>query len=79
MAHYENTAEEILYALDDKVDMVVVGAGTGGSVTGIARKIKEVCPDCKVKAFHRLIWYTTSSLVLSITFKNLLKQLLSIH
>uniref|UniRef100_A0A0N5ALH1 cystathionine beta-synthase n=1 Tax=Syphacia muris TaxID=451379 RepID=A0A0N5ALH1_9BILA len=48
MAHYENTAEEILYALDDKVDMVVVGAGTGGSVTGIARKIKEVCPDCKI-------------------------------
>lgn len=48
MAHYENTAEEILYALDDKVDMIVVGAGTGGTVTGMAKKIKEICPNCKV-------------------------------
>lgn len=48
LAHYENTAEEILYALNDKVDMVVVGAGTGGSVTGIARKVKEICPDCRI-------------------------------
>ncbi|VDD85763.1 unnamed protein product [Enterobius vermicularis] len=48
MAHYENTAEEILYALDDKIDMVVVGAGTGGSITGIARKVKEICPNCKI-------------------------------
>ena len=30
--------------------MVVIGAGTGGTVTGIARKIKEKLPDCKVYA-----------------------------
>uniref|UniRef100_F1KY30 Cystathionine beta-synthase n=1 Tax=Ascaris suum TaxID=6253 RepID=F1KY30_ASCSU len=48
LAHYDNTAEEILYALDDKVDMVVIGAGTGGTVTGIAKKVKEICPKCKV-------------------------------
>lgn len=28
--------------------MVVVGSGTGGTVTGIARKLKEKCPECKV-------------------------------
>ena len=28
--------------------MVVIGAGTGGTVTGIARKIKEKLPNCKV-------------------------------
>lgn len=28
--------------------MVVVGAGTGGSVSGIGRKIKEKCPSCIV-------------------------------
>ncbi|VDM45127.1 unnamed protein product [Toxocara canis] len=50
LAHYDNTAEEILYALDDKVDMVVIGAGTGGTVTGIAKKVKEICPDCKIVA-----------------------------
>lgn len=48
MVHYESTSEEILEAMDDRVDMVVVGTGTGGSITGIARKIHERCPDCKV-------------------------------
>jgi cysteine synthase len=28
--------------------MVVLTAGTGGTVTGIGRKIREKCPDCKV-------------------------------
>ena len=31
-----------------KVDMVVLGAGTGGTITGVARKIKEKCPNAKV-------------------------------
>lgn len=48
LAHYDGTAEEILDACDGKVDMIVCGAGTGGTVTGIARKIKQRCPDCKV-------------------------------
>lgn len=28
--------------------MVVIGSGTGGTVTGVARKLKEKCPECKV-------------------------------
>lgn len=28
--------------------MVVMGAGTGGTITGVARKIKEKLPNCKV-------------------------------
>uniref|UniRef100_A0A914HI22 cystathionine beta-synthase n=1 Tax=Globodera rostochiensis TaxID=31243 RepID=A0A914HI22_GLORO len=48
LAHYEGTAEEILDALDGKVDMVVVGVGTGGSITGISRRIKKANPDCKI-------------------------------
>lgn len=47
-AHYEHTAVEILQDLDNKVDMVVMGAGTGGTITGIAKKIKEVCPHAIV-------------------------------
>ena len=31
-----------------KVDMVVGGAGTGGTIAGIGKKIKEVLPNCKV-------------------------------
>ncbi len=44
-AHYEHTANEILKDLDNKVDMVVMGAGTGGTISGVAKRIKEVCPD----------------------------------
>ncbi|XP_022076617.1 cystathionine beta-synthase a [Acanthochromis polyacanthus] len=48
LAHYDTTAEEILEQCDGKVDMVVLGAGTGGTITGIARKLKERCPNIKV-------------------------------
>ncbi len=47
-AHYHNTAEEIIKDLDAKIDMVVVGTGTGGTLTGIAKRLKEVNPDIKV-------------------------------
>jgi cystathionine beta-synthase len=50
LAHYDGTGSEILYQLDKKIDMVVLGAGTGGTVTGIGRRIKEECPNCKVVA-----------------------------
>jgi len=48
LAHYDGTAEEILDQCDNKVDMVVLTAGTGGTLTGIARKIKERNPACKI-------------------------------
>ncbi|XP_013135710.1 PREDICTED: cystathionine beta-synthase-like [Papilio polytes] len=48
LAHYDGTAEEILWSLDDDVDMVVIGAGTCGTVSGIGHKIKERCPKCVI-------------------------------
>jgi cystathionine beta-synthase len=42
--HYDTTAAEILEDLKGQVDMVVMGAGTGGTITGVARRIKEACP-----------------------------------
>jgi cystathionine beta-synthase len=50
LAHYDSTAEEVLKQTDGKVDMIVIGAGTGGTVTGIGRKFKEVIPECQVVA-----------------------------
>jgi cystathionine beta-synthase len=44
-AHYRHTADEILKDLNGKVDMVVMGAGTGGTITGVAKRLKEVCPN----------------------------------
>eukprot|EP00124_Ichthyophonus_hoferi_P003027 Ihof_evm3s237 gene=Ihof_evmTU3s237 len=48
IAHYDTTAEEILYQCDGQVDMLVAGAGTGGTISGIARKLKEKCPNIKI-------------------------------
>jgi len=48
IAHYDSTAEEIYHQLKGKVDMVVIGAGTGGTVTGIGRKLKEKLPNITV-------------------------------
>lgn len=48
LAHYDTTAEEILQQCDGKLDMLVASAGTGGTITGIARKLKEKCPGCKI-------------------------------
>ena len=48
LAHYHGTGQEILNDLNGKVDMVVMGAGTGGTITGVAQKIKESCPDCLI-------------------------------
>jgi len=48
LAHEEGTGQEILDDLDGQVDMVVIGAGTGGTVTGVSKRIKEHNPDCIV-------------------------------
>ncbi|KAM5275556.1 cystathionine beta-synthase isoform 2-T2 [Hipposideros larvatus] len=48
VAHYDSTAEEILQQCDGKLDMLVASAGTGGTITGIARKLKEKCPGCRI-------------------------------
>ncbi|TKS66995.1 Cystathionine beta-synthase [Collichthys lucidus] len=45
LAHYDTTAEEILEQCDGKLDMLVTGVGTGGTLTGVARKMKEKCPN----------------------------------
>ena len=48
MAHIEGTALEIWEDLNGKVDMVVGGAGTGGTISGIATFMKEHNPNCKI-------------------------------
>ncbi|CAG8595283.1 9353_t:CDS:2, partial [Cetraspora pellucida] len=48
IAHYDHTAEEILKSCDGKIDMFVAGTGTGGTITGVARKLKEKCPGVKI-------------------------------
>merc|ERR1719352_1399656 len=50
LAHYDTTAEEILEQTNGGKDMthLVLSAGTGGTLTGISRKIKEKAPHVTV-------------------------------
>ena len=47
-AHYEFTAEEILKDMNNDISMLVAGVGTGGTTTGIAKKLKEKIPTIKI-------------------------------
>lgn len=47
-AHYNYTAQEIIDDMGDNVDMVVAGVGTGGTITGIAKRLKEFKPSIKI-------------------------------
>ncbi|WP_135666963.1 PLP-dependent cysteine synthase family protein [Halorhabdus rudnickae] len=49
-AHYETTGPEILDALDGEVGAIVVGVGSGGTLTGITRAVRERVPDVRVVA-----------------------------
>ena len=44
-AHYNSTAQEILDEFGTDLNMVVISTGTGGTITGIAKKLKESIPD----------------------------------
>jgi cysteine synthase len=43
-AHYQGTAQEILDDFGTDLHMVVMGVGTGGTITGVAKRLKEEIP-----------------------------------
>ena len=47
-AHYRFTAQEIIDDFGDNLDMVVMGVGTGGTITGTARRLKEHNPNITI-------------------------------
>jgi len=48
--HRETTAQEIWRDTDGKVDVLVAGTGTGGTITGVAQALKELKPEFKAVA-----------------------------
>jgi cystathionine beta-synthase len=48
LAHEQTTGPEILRQMDGKVDAVVVGVGSGGTLTGIGRYLRRASPDTEM-------------------------------
>lgn len=48
-AHYETTAEEILAQTDGRVTHFIAGVGTGGTITGVGRRLKEASKDIRIE------------------------------
>ncbi len=48
LAHYYGTGAEIWDDFGDSLDLVVIGAGTGGTIAGVAKYLKERNPDIKI-------------------------------
>ena len=49
LAHYETTATEILDDFPyERIDALIAGIGTGGTIVGVARRLKEAYPNIKI-------------------------------
>ena len=52
LAHYETTGKEIVNQLKEEIGAFISGVGTGGTLMGIGKRIKEVYPGTKIIALE---------------------------
>ncbi len=48
LAHYQTTSKELIQDLEGKIDILVAGMGSGGTITGIAKGLKEFDDNIKI-------------------------------
>ena len=48
LAHYRTTGKEILKQVSGTIDYFIAGLGTGGTITGISRRLRQKNPDLRV-------------------------------
>lgn len=48
LAHYDQTAEELIEQCDGKIDYFICSPGTGGTISGVGKKLKEKIPGVKI-------------------------------
>jgi len=49
LAHYETTGAEIINDFPyDRIDVLIAGIGTGGTIVGVSRRLREKCPDTRI-------------------------------
>jgi cysteine synthase B len=62
LAHYETTGPEILEQTEGKVDVVVAGMGTTGTLMGLSRFFKEHKPDVKIVGVEPVMGHSIQGL-----------------
>ncbi|MEO0107956.1 MAG: cysteine synthase family protein, partial [candidate division WOR-3 bacterium] len=51
MCHYQTTGQEIVAALGEcRIDALVAGVGTGGTLMGVGQRLRELTPECRLVA-----------------------------
>lgn len=58
MVHSRTTAREILEDMDGQLDYFVAGYGTGGTISGVAKELKEYSPEIQIVAVEPIIGET---------------------